>query len=275
MDFIINGITRKNPCISLFDLAINLDRNRLDSLALFIWRRTVYNADILAFLKLRQLTDISCIRCFDTIFDIDDATRHSLFTGLAYRFADRDNTVRSIRLQDIPLRHLATIAERCGVADAIGNTCIVAKRHVLAITSICMHANRDAVIAGICAFTYGQCIVLCLCIRANRYRIITFCQSSNTSGQSIPALCTIIVIVVFGSISRVDAVKMRLSRFQLGHVDGIRIFFTSCDVGNLTGKIFVTNRNSGSFRLPNTSRIFTVVNVSRIVTDYILITRGY
>ena len=68
---------------------------------------------------------------------------------------------------------------------------------------------------------------------------------------------------------------MRLSRFQLGHVDGIRIFFTSCDVGDLTGKILVTNRNSGSFRLPNTSRIFTVVNVSRIVTDYILITRGY
>ena len=110
MDFIIDGITRKNPCISLLDLAINLDRNRLDSLALFIWHRTVYNADMLAFLKLRQLTDISCIRCFDTIFDIDDATRHSLFTGLAYRFADRDNTVRSIRLQDIPLRHLATIA---------------------------------------------------------------------------------------------------------------------------------------------------------------------
>ena len=234
MDFLIDSITRKNTRISFFYLTVYFNRNRFNGLPLFVRCCTVCNADMFAFLKLRQLTDISCIRCFDTIFDIDDATRHSLFTGLAYRFADRDNTVRSIRLQDIPLRHLTTIAESRGVPDAIGNTCIVAKRHVLAITSICMHANRDAVIAGICAFTYGQCIVLCLCIRANRYRIITFCQSSNTSGQSILALCTIIVIVVFGSISRVDAVKMRLSRFQLGHVDGIRILRTGSQIGQLS-----------------------------------------
>ena len=275
MDFIINGITRKNPCISLFDLAINLDRNRLDSLALFIWRRTVYNADMLAFLKLRQLTDISCIRCFDTIFDIDDATRHSLFTGLAYRFADRDNTVRSIRLQDIPLRHLATIAESRGVADAIGNTCIVAKRHVLAITSICMHANRDAVIAGICAFTYGQRIVLCFRLCANSYGITAICQSADTGCQRVLTLCTIVVVVASLFIRGIYTVEMRLSRFQLSHVDGIRILRASCDVGNLTGKILVTNRNSGRFRLPNASRISTVVNVSCIITDYIFITRGY
>ena len=213
MDFIINGITRKNPCISLFDLAINLDRNRLDSLALFIWRRTVYNADILAFLKLRQLTDISCIRCFDTIFDIDDATRHSFFTGLAYRFADRDNTVQSIRLQDIPLRHLATIAESRGVADAIGNTCIVAKRHVLAITSICMHANRDAVIAGICAFTYGQRIVLGFRLCANSYGITAICQSADTGCQRVLTLGTVVVVVVCCFIRGIYTVEMRLSRF--------------------------------------------------------------
>ena len=275
MDFIVDRAARENTGVSRFNLTIYLHRDCLDGLPLFVRCCTVCNADMFAFLKLRQLTDISCIRCFDTIFDIDDATCHSLFPGLAYRFADRDNTVRSIRLQDISLRHLATIAESRGVADAIGNTCIVAKRHVLAITSICMHANRDAVIAGICAFTYGQCIVLCFCIRANRYRIITCCQSSDTSGQSILALCTIVVVVACCSLIRIYTVEMRLSRFQLGHVDGIRIFFTSCDVGNLTGKILVTNRNSGSFRLPNASRISTVVNVSCIITDYIFITRGY
>ena len=185
MDFIINGITRKNPCISLFDLAINLDRNRLDSLALFIWRRTVYNADVIAFFELRQLADVSGIRRIDTAFDVADTARQSFFTGLAYRFADRDNTVRSIRWQDIPLRHLAAVAESRGVLDAIGNTCIVAKRHVLAITSICMHANRDAVI---CAFTYGQCIVLCFRLCANSYGITAICQSADTGCQRVLTL---------------------------------------------------------------------------------------
>ena len=253
MDFLIDSITRKNTRISFFYLTVYFNRNRFNGLPLFVRCCTVCNADMFTFLKLRQLTDISCIRCFDTIFDIDDATRHSLFTGLAYRFADRDNTVRSIRLQDIPLRHLATIAESRGVADAIGNTCIVAKRHVLAITSICMHANRDAVIAGICAFTYGQRIVLGFRLCANSYGITAICQSADTGCQRVLTLGTVVVVVVCCFIRGIYTVEMRLSRFQLCHVDGIRILRTSCDIGNLAGNILrsITDGNSSSCRFPS------------------------
>ena len=70
---------------------------------------------------------------------------------------------------------------------------------------------------------------------------------------------------------------MRLSRFQLGHVNSIRILRTSCDIGNLAGNVLgsITDGNSSSFRLPNASRISAVVISRRIITDYILIDRSY
>ena len=208
MDFLIDSITRKNTRISFFYLTVYFNRNRFNGLPLFVRCCTVCNADMFAFLKLRQLANISCIHCFDTCFDVDDTACHSLFPGLAYRFANRDNTVRSIRWQDVPLRHLTAIAERCGVPDVICNTCVVTKCHVLAITSICMHANRDAVIAGICAFTYGQCIVLCFCIRANRYRIVTFCQSTYTGRQRVLTLGTVVIVVACCFILGTNTIEM-------------------------------------------------------------------
>ena len=41
---------------------------------------------------------------------------------------------------------------------------------------------------------------------------------------------------------------MRLSRFQLGHVNSIRILRTSCDIGNLAGNVLgsITDGNSSS-----------------------------
>ena len=169
MDFLIDSITRKNTRISFFYLTVYFNRNRFNGLPLFVRCCTVCNADMFAFLKLHQLTDISCIRCFDTIFDIDDATRHSLFTGLAYRFADRDNTVRSIRLQDIPLRHLATIAESRRIGDTTGHACIKAQSHILSVSGGCMHTDGNTGVASTCAFTDGQCIILCFSFSTDSY----------------------------------------------------------------------------------------------------------
>ena len=169
MDFIVDRAARENTGVSRFNLTIYLHRDCLDGLPLFVRCCTVCNADMLAFLKLRQLTDISCIRCFDTIFDIDDATRHSLFTGLAYRFADRDNTVRSIRLQDIPLRHLAAIAEGRGIGDTTGHACIKAQSHILSVSGGCMHTDGNTGVASTCAFTDGQCIILCFSFSTDSY----------------------------------------------------------------------------------------------------------
>ena len=73
----------------------------------------------------------------------------------------------------------------------------------------------------------------------------------------------------------------------MGYANSICILRTSCDVSNLTGNdwssyvtVFIlffctTDGNSGSFRLPNASRISAVVISRRIITDYILIDRSY
>ena len=73
----------------------------------------------------------------------------------------------------------------------------------------------------------------------------------------------------------------------MGYANSICILRTSCDVINLTGNdwssyvtVFIlffctTDGNSGSFRLPNASRISAVVISRRIITDYILIDRSY
>ena len=275
MDFLIDSITRKNTRISFFYLTVYFNRNRFNGLTLFVRCCTVCNADMFAFLKLRQLANISCIRCFDASFDVDDAACHSFFARLTHRFTDRNDTVIVIRLQDVPLRHLTAVAESRRVLDVICNTCVVTKCHILAITGICMHTNCDTGIAGTCIFTYSQRIVPGFRIRANSYGIIAICQSANTGCQRVLTLCTIVVVVASLFIRGIYTVEMRLSRFQLSHVDGIRILRASCDVGNLTGKILVTNRNSGRFRLPNASRISTVVNVSCIITDCILIDNSY
>ena len=175
MDFPIDSITRKNTRISFFYLTVYFNRNRFNGLTLFVRCCTVCNADMFAFLKLRQLANISCIRCFDTCFDIDDAARHSFFARLTHRFTDRNDTIVIIRLQDVPLRHLTAVAESRRFLDVICNTCVVTKCHILAITGICMHTNCDTGIAGTCIFTYSQRIVLGFRLRANSYGINAIC----------------------------------------------------------------------------------------------------
>ena len=253
MDFLIDSITRKNTRISFCYLTVYFNRNRFNGLPLFVRCCTVCNADMFAFLKLCQLANISCIRCFDTCSDIDDAARHSCFTGLAYRFADGNDTVQSIRWQDIPLRHLTAIAESRRVPDAICNTCVVTKCHVLAITGICTHTNCDTGIAGTCIFTYSQRIVLGFRIRANSYGITAICQSAYTGCQRVLTLGTIVVVVACCFIRGIYTVEMRLSRFQLSHVDGIRILRTGSQVSNLTGNVLrsIADGNSSSCRFPS------------------------
>ena len=285
MDFLIDSITRKNTRISFFYLTVYFNRNRFNGLTLFV-RCTVCNADMFAFLKLRQLANISCIRCFDTCFDVDDATRHSCFARLTHRFTDGNDTVIAIRLQDVPLRHLAAITESRRVRDSICNTCVVTKCHILAITGICMHTNCDTGIAGTCLFTYSQCIVLGFRIRANCYRIVTtflyssiransygitaLCQSADTGCQRVRTLCTIVVVVASLFIRGIYTVEMRLSRFQLSHVDGIRILRASCDVSNLAGNVLrgITDRNYSCRRFPGASGIILMVTICRVITSH-------
>ena len=249
MDFLIDSITRKNTRISFFYLTVYFNRNRFNGLTLFVRCCTVCNADMFAFLKLRQLANISCIRCFDASFDVDDAARHSFFARLTHRSTDRNDTLVIIRIQDIPLRHLTAITESRRVRDSICNICVVAKCHVLAISSTCMHTDCDTVIASTGTFTYGQCIVLGFRIRANCYRITAICQSADTGCQRVLTLCTIVVVVASLFIRRIYTVEMRLSRFQLSHVDGIRILRASCDVSNLAGHVLrgIADGNSSRF----------------------------
>ena len=252
MDFLIDSITRKNTRISFFYLTVYFNRNRFNGLTLFV-RCTVCNADMFAFLKLRQLANISCIRCFDACFDIDDTARHSCFARLTHRFTDGNDTVIAIRLQDVPLRHLTAVAESRRVRDSICNICVVAKCHVLAISSTCIHTDCNTVIASTGAVTYGQRIVLGFRIRANSYGITAICQSADTGCQRVLTLCTIVVVVASLFIRGIYTVEMRLSRFQLSHVDGIRGFSTSSHARDLTGHgaILLANRNSCIRRFPS------------------------
>ena len=270
MDFPIDSITRKNTRISFFYLTVYFNRNRFNGLTLFVRCCTVCNADMFAFLKLRQLANISCIRCFDTCFDVDDATRHSCFARLTHRFTDGNDTVLAIRLQDIPLRHLAAVAESRRVLDAIFNLCVVTKCHILAITGICLHTNCDTGIAGTGAFTYGQRIVPGFRIRANSYGITAICQSADTGCQRVLTLCTIVVVVASLFIRGIYTVEMRLSRFQLSHVDGIRILRASCDVSNLAGNVLrgITDRNYSCRRFPGASGIILMVTICRVITSH-------
>ena len=276
MDFLIDSITRKNTRISFFYLTVYFNRNRFNGLTLFV-RCTVCNADMFAFLKLRQLANISCIRCFNASFDVDDAARHSFFARLTHRFTDRNDTIVIIRLQDISLRHLTAITESRRVRDSICNTCVVTKCHILAITGICMHTNCDTGIAGTGAFTYGQRIVLGFRLRANSYGITAICQSADTGCQRVLTLCTIVVVVASLFIRGIYTVEMRLSRFQLSHVDGIRILRASCDVSNLTGNLLrsIADRNGSCRRFPGASGISLMVTICRVITNCILIDSSY
>ena len=109
----------------------------------------------------------------------------------------------------------------------------------------------------------------------------SFCRSKGADGNSIIPYSSIIVIIAISTCSsttfRIHTIIMNLGTFQLSYVNRIGIFLTGCDVSNLTSKVLrrIANGNGSSFRLPNASRIFIVVNSRRIITDYIPITRSY
>ena len=158
MDFLIDSITRKNTRISFFYLTVYFNRNRFNGLSLFVQCCTVCNADMFAFLKLRQLANISCIRCFDTCFDVDDTACHSLFPGLANRFTDRNDTVMAIRCQDIPLRYLTAIAE--GYATFNRYFSFLPYGHTVGTGSRRSAANGNGLtVRCTCLFTNGNRII--------------------------------------------------------------------------------------------------------------------
>ena len=111
--------------------------------------------------------------------------------------------------------------------------------------------------------------------------MIPICRSKWSDSNGIIPCSSIIVIIAIDTCSSttlgIHTIIMNLGTFQLCHVNGIRIFFTSCHVSNLAGNILrsIADRSSSPCRFPNTSLIFTVVSSRRIITDYILIDRSY
>ena len=109
----------------------------------------------------------------------------------------------------------------------------------------------------------------------------SFCRSKWAySNRAFPcsSIIVIIALIAFGTfLGYFHTIIMNLGTFQLSYIDGIGIFFTSCDVSNLAGNVLrsITDGSSRLCRFPNTSRIFTVVNSRRIITDYIRIDRSY
>ena len=135
-------------------------------------------------------------------------------------------------------------------------------------------------------------------IRADNSTCVSSCICTISCSHCIIRFCAIIVficifffklfIVKYRTWCRIiNTVILRLRSFQLGYANSICILRTSCDVSNLTGNdwssyvtVFIlffctTDGNSGSFRLPNASRISAVVISRRIITDYIRIDRSY
>ena len=118
---------------------------------------------------LFKLGNIDSIRVIDTCFDVDDATRHSLFTGLTYR----DNTVRSIRLQDILLRRLATIAKSHGSSS--GSEAPGAYSHAIKTCFASITQGRSKLISRFTKATQGHGS------HSGRFRIGSYCRGLVSS----------------------------------------------------------------------------------------------
>ena len=69
---------------------------------------------------------------------------------------------------------------------------------------------------------------------------------------------------------------MRLSRFQLSHVDGIRILRASCYARNLAGNVLrsIADRNGSCRRFPGRRSVCRCLFRNRIIADGIFINRS-
>ena len=119
-----------------------------------------------------QLRYIDCISVFHAGFHVDDATGNAFFSGLANSFTNGDNSIIAIdSRKNIAFGNLAAITNGSGIADAAGNTCIVAKRHVLSVAGRSIRTNSDTLIKSFRLFTYCYSIVTSFGIMSNRYGI--------------------------------------------------------------------------------------------------------
>ena len=235
-----------------------------------------YGSDIGTALHFRgrrlQLADIDGIRIIDAGSDVDDAAGQSFFSGLAHGLAYGNDAVTAVRGEDIPLGHLAAIAQGCGVSHAIRHGSMVAKGHVLAIACSGIHADSDAVIAGLCAIADGNGIILGCRFIADGHRVLSIGQGIDTSSQRICAFGTVIIVVALRRVCRLNAEEMGLRLLQLGHVHGVRIFCAGCHVRDLAGNLLIpcgiTDRNSGRRRFPCTRSIRAVVFAIQIKAYY-------
>ena len=95
--------------------------------------------------------------------------------------------------------------------------------------------------------------------------VILFISVGSVSSQ----LISYIRYIPYAVILRLRSINGIADSFELCHVDGIRIFFTSCDVGNLTGNFLgrIADGNCSSRRFPGARSIGTVVTLCWVITN--------
>ena len=210
MNFIVHGAAGKEAGIPFGNLSIGHGGDGLHRLSLVIQFCTVGDGDMVPGLQFRELAHRSGIGALHAGFDVDNAAGHSLFSGLAHGPAHGNDAVTAVRGEDIPLGHLAAIAQGCGVSHAISHGSIVAESHVLAISCMGIHAQCDTGITGFRAIADSNRIVPGCRINADGYRVRSFGQCIDTGSQGIRSFSAVVIVVALCCIGGVDAVEMGL-----------------------------------------------------------------
>ena len=236
MNFIVHGAAGKEAGIPFGNLSIGHGGDGLHRLSLVIQFCTVGDGDMVPGLQFRELAHRSGIGALHAGFDVDNAAGHSLFSGLAHGPAHGNDAVTAVRGEDIPLGHLAAIAQGCGVSHAISHGSIVAESHVLAISCMGIHAQCDTGITGFRAIADSNRIVPGCRINADGYRVRSFGQCIDTGSQGIRSFSAVVIVVALCCIGGVDAVEMGLRILQLADIDGIRIIHAGPDVDDAAGQ---------------------------------------
>ena len=235
MDFTVHGAAGKEACVPFGDLSIGHGGNGLYHLSLVIQFCTVGDGDMVPGLQFRELAHRSGIGALHAGFDVDNAAGHSLFSGLAHGPAHGNDAVTAVRGEDIPLGHLAAIAQGCGVSHAISHGSIVAESHVLAISCMGIHAQCDTGITGFRAIADSNRIVPGCRINADGYRVRSFGQCIDTGSQGIRSFSAVVIVVALCCIGGVDAVEMGLHLaegislyigFQLFHDHHVMVIYS-------------------------------------------------
>ena len=235
MDFIVHGAAGKEAGILFGNLSIGHGGDGLHRLSLVIQFCTVGDGDMVPRLQFRELAHRSGIGALHTGFDVDNAAGQSLFSGLAHGPAHGNDAVTAVRREDVPLGHLAAIAQGRGVSHAIRHGSIVAEGHVLAIAGMGIHAQCDAGIAGFRTIADSNGIILGCRINADGYRVRSFGQCIDTGSQGIRSFSAVVIVVALCCIGGVDAVEMGLHLaegislyigFQLFHDHHVMVIYS-------------------------------------------------